>query len=304
MCGAPTHVRYAIDDHTVRRCDRCGLAFVAPTPSAAELERHYNESYAVEFEGYVGRLDESRLDELERFLPGRGRLLEVGASYGHWLAAARGRGWDVAGIELDARAAAHAREANGVPVRTGDLLSGGAPDGGPFDAVVAWHVLEHTREPRAELGRVFELLRPGGVLGLRVPNGASFGARVAGVWWPWAAAPDHLWYFTPASLREFATRCGFEVLEVRTGRGDGYDPFLNLALGVAGRLIDLRRRLSRDAADEPAGRGTGGGAAGAIFGRVRRITERLAALTRVERLLDRRGLGDELVLYARRPPGP
>jgi SAM-dependent methyltransferase len=228
-------------------------------------------------------------------------LLEVGASYGHWLAAARRRGWDVAGVELDARAAAFARDENGVPVRTGDLLSGLAPDAGPFDALVAWHVLEHTRDPAAELDRAFALLRPGGVLGLRVPNGASFGARVAGVWWPWAAPPDHLWYFTPSSLRAFAEQRGFEVLEARTARGDGYDPFLNLALGIAGRAIDVKRRLSRSGEAAPAGRGTGGGAAGAVFERARRVTERLASLTRVERLLERRGLGDELVLYARKP---
>jgi len=37
-----------------------------------------------------------------------------------------------------------------------------------FDAVIGWHVLEHVRNPRDQLLRLASLLKPGGVLGLRV----------------------------------------------------------------------------------------------------------------------------------------
>ena len=51
----------------------------------------------------------ARLAELERWLPERGRLLEVGCSYGYGLAEACERGWHVAGVELSPTASLYAR---------------------------------------------------------------------------------------------------------------------------------------------------------------------------------------------------
>jgi SAM-dependent methyltransferase len=307
---------YAQAGHRVWRCRACGFTFVHPTPSAGELARFYAQSYAVPFERYAANEARNlgRIADLERWQPGRGRLLEVGASYGHSLALARARGWQVAGVELSPSASAYARERLRLDVACCDLLD--APlAAGSFDAAIMWHVLEHTRDPRAQLRRLFELLRPGGVLGVRVPNIASLGARLAGRSWPWMSPPGHLWYFSPATLPALLRACGFEPLEVATLRGDGNNPYQHALIGLGGRLNGLRRRVrgrlatpvpAAPTAPAPAALGHDNPPAlldawNRLLARAQPITDALARATSpIVGPIERGGGGDELLCYARR----
>jgi SAM-dependent methyltransferase len=306
----------------VFRCASCGFTFVAPTPTAEELAGYYSRSYAVPLERYAGSVarNEGRIADLERWQPQRGRLLEVGASYGHSLALARARGWEVAGVELSPTAASYARAQFDLDVHHSDVLD--APlAAGSFDAAMMWHVLEHTRDPRAQLMHLRALLRPGGVLGLRVPNIASFGARLAGRSWPWMCPPAHLWFFSPATLPRLLARCGFEMIEVATLRGDGNNLYQHALIALGGKLNTLRRSLASTQRTARQGQQTGDRRQGlldpqptahnppalqhawvGLLARAQPVTEALARATRplVERL-ERAGWGDELLVYARRP---
>jgi SAM-dependent methyltransferase len=163
---------YFQNDYRIVRCATCGFAFVNPMPTPVELANYYAHGYAVPLERDAGNpaRHAARIAELERWQPQRGRLLEVGASYGHSLAEARRRGWQVAGVELAPVAARYARQRCGLAVFTADLLEAPFADAS-FDAAIMWHVLEHTHDPVAQLERLRALLRPGGMLALRVPRG-------------------------------------------------------------------------------------------------------------------------------------
>src|SRR5439155_13095049 len=307
----------------------------APIPSASELADYYNRAYTVPLERYAaaGHRNIARIADLERWCPSRGRLLEFGASYGRSLALARERGWDVAGVELSPTASEYARTHFGVAVFNCDLADAPLADGS-FDAVIGWHVLEHVRNPQEQLLRLAALLKPGGVLGLRVPNIASFGARVAGQWWPWMCPPAHLWFFSPTTLPRLLHACGFEVQEVTTLRGDGNNLYQYALMAAGSRLNDLRLRLRprREADARTAGRGedksrtssslaSGNGAAVStapspkepsptrepsgllqtwlnLLERAQPITNALARGTRpLIEPIERRGWGDELLVY-------
>jgi SAM-dependent methyltransferase len=339
VCGG-THAeqRFVQRGYPVFRCTGCGLEFVAPIPNPSELADYYNRGYAVPLERYAAadRRNIARIADLERWCPGRGRLLELGASYGHSLALARERGWDPVGVELSPTASEYARTHFGLKVFNCDLAGAPLADGS-FDAVIGWHVLEHVRNPKDQLLRLAALLKPGGVLGLRVPNIASFGARAAGQWWPWMCPPAHLWFFSPATLPRLLHACGFEVMEVETLRGDGNNLYQYALMAAGSRLNDLRLRLSRGrhARSQPAGgdgskatrsaalspskEGVASPAASpdAMFpaqepsGLLQawlRMLERAQpltnAMTRATRPLieplERRGWGDELLVYAKR----
>jgi SAM-dependent methyltransferase len=69
-----------------------------------------------------------------------------------------------------------------------------------LDAVVLWHVIEHTDDPAATLARVASWLRPGGVALIGVPNVASLQARIGGASWMHFDAPRHRVHFTPRGL--------------------------------------------------------------------------------------------------------
>jgi SAM-dependent methyltransferase len=339
VCGGMhAEHRFVQRGYTVFRCTGCGLEFVAPTPSPSELADYYDRSYAVPLERYAGASARNlaRITDLERWCPARGRLLELGASYGHSLALARERGWDVVGVELSPAASEHARTHFGLTVFNCDLPDAPLADG-TFDAVIGWHVLEHVRNPKDQLLRLAALLKPGGVLGLRVPNIASFGARVAGQWWPWMCPPAHLWFFSSTTLPRLLHACGFEVNEVRTLRGDGNNLYQYALMAAGSRLNDLRLRVTsrgrgrsqsagrRDRRGAtPSSRSSGNqgaeflaAAPGAtpaqqepsgllqawlrFLTRFQPITNALARGTRpLIEPLERRGWGDELLVYARR----
>lgn len=297
--------------YQVFRCGLCSFVFVAPTPTPQELARYYDQSYAVPLERYARNMahHERRIIDLERWQPRRGRLLEVGCSYGHTLAIARTRGWQVAGVEMSPTAACYAREHFGLAVFTGDLLDAPCAEHS-FDAVIMWHVLEHTHDPQAQLERLRTLLRPGGVLGLRVPNVTSFGARVAGRAWPWMCPPAHLWFFSPTTLPRLLAQCGFEVLEISTQRGDGNNPYQHLLMALGGWLNALRQRgLPRQTPTRTVARDSSapGSASplrqtwGRVLTRAQPITDTLAQGSRpLIAPLEAAGWGDELVCYARR----
>jgi SAM-dependent methyltransferase len=327
--------RFVQRGYPVCRCLGCGLEFVTPIPSSEELAEYYDQGYAVPLERYAaaGQRNAARIADLERWCPARGRLLELGASYGHSLALARERGWEVAGVELSPTASEHARNHFGLNVFTCDLAD--APlEPGSFDAVIMWHVLEHVRNPQAQLLHLATLLKPGGILGLRVPNIASFGARATGQWWPWMCPPAHLWFFSAATLPRLVSACGFEVEEVATLRGDGNNLYQYALMAAGNQLNELRLWLSgrgtrapRDgqggeaapAAGTPKGEATKGDAKPRtiapappsgllqtwldILGRAQPVTNSLARRTRwLIEPLERRGWGDELLVYARRRP--
>ena len=324
--GGHAAQRFVQRGYAMFRCPDCGFEFVAPTPSTEELADFYDRGYEVPLERYAkaGVRNAARIAEVERWCPGRGRLLEVGASWGHSLAAARERGWDVAGVELSPSASSYAREHLGLSVFNCPLSDAPLVDGS-FDAVMMWHVLEHVSNPKMELSRLAALLKPGGILALRVPNIASFGARVAGQWWPWMCPPAHLWYFSSATLPRLLRTCGFEVLEVRTQRGDGNNLYQYALMAAGNGLNNLRSSLrprprpvtgvQRSPASRPAVTPmpvpehlppvTSG-----LLQKWLRVLERAQpvtnALARGTRLLieplERRGWGDELLVYSRRLP--
>ncbi len=251
--------RFVQRGYAVYRCGDCGFEFVAPTPSSAELAAYYDRSYAVPLERYAaaGERNAARIADVERLCPARGRLLEFGASYGHSLALARDRGWEVTGVELSPTASEYARAHFGLTVFNCDLADAPLTEAS-FDAIVGWHVLEHVRDPRDQLLRLARLLKPGGVLALRVPNIASFGARAAGEWWPWMCPPAHLWFFSSQTLPRLLRDCGFEVNEVRTLRGDGNNLYQYALMAAGNRLNNLRLRLRSRASPRPRATGQGG----------------------------------------------
>jgi len=211
-------------------------------PDARELKEHYTEAYA-DSDGWLQRMSLGRhwvfpagLAMLKR-LGACGKLLDIGCSVGLFLNAARQEGFDVAGVELSPEPARFARQHFQLDVFCGTLES--APWGdGSFNVVTLWDVREHLPDPRATLQQVARILRPGGHLAIRVPDGEFhlwktfflrpwFGHRFI-----WMEVPNHLNHFRPRTLRRLLEETGFDVLHVRPG-----PPHLS------GRLIDRVKTL-------------------------------------------------------------
>jgi SAM-dependent methyltransferase len=154
------------------------------------------------------------LERIERYLPGRGALLDLGCWVGFLLAEGRDRGWETLGVEPSTFASAYARDRLGLEVHTAELFSAELPLAA-FDAVALGDVIEHLPQPGEALERIASLLRPGGVLWMALPDAGSRVARALGARW-WSVIPTHTQYFTRDSLRTLLERRGYEVLEITT----------------------------------------------------------------------------------------
>lgn len=167
-----------------------------PLLEQATLDVHSNEEA-------LQRAAALRVDEIEQFVPG-GKFLEVGFGSGHTLQEAQRRGWDIMGIEL-AQTCVDAVAAQGIPAVYADFPSYNCPDG-KFDGIGMYSVIEHAHDPAAYLRRAHALLKPGGVLVLRLPDTPAGG--------PPASLLAHLYHFNSATIIELLRRNYFEVVQV------------------------------------------------------------------------------------------
>jgi len=137
-----------------------------------------------------------------------GKLLDIGAGRGRFVAHARAAGWDATGLEPSLRGVDGAR-ARGIELRRGAIDDAEiAP--GSLDAATLWHVLEHVDEPGGALERITGWLRPGGALLVGVPNLASVQARAGGARWYHLDVPRHRTHFTVAGLHALLRLHGLE----------------------------------------------------------------------------------------------
>lgn len=155
-------------------------------------------------------------------------LLDVGCGTGVFLDLAREAGWEVMGVELSTRHAAHARTTFGLDVWRGDFLAAPfAP--GSFAVVTMWDFLEHVLDPRAVLAQAWRLLVPGGLLLVFTIDSTSLFNATAGVLHrasggravrPLELLYDarHNYYFTPPALARLIEAAGFRIERWRADR--------------------------------------------------------------------------------------
>lgn len=227
-------------DYSVVRCGDCRLVYAFPRPTPTELAAYYDSHYfsggkftsdtaAGGYGDYFGLAEHNarvmwpdlcRYANLAAVNPRR--VLDVGCASGGFLAAARDEGWEAVGVELSEHAADRARTHFKLNVINGDIFAEQL-EPGSFGLVTIWHCLEHVIDPFATLKRANELLVPGGILFIEVPNWNSLGRIVKNERWAQLKPPEHINFFTRGSLRSAATMAGFNVLKRSTRYVAGFD---------------------------------------------------------------------------------
>jgi SAM-dependent methyltransferase len=84
-------------------------------------------------------------------------------------------------------------------------------EAGFFDLIVMSSFLEHEIQPLPLLREAWRALRAGGQVLVKVPNYASWNRSMRGTRWCGYRWPDHVNYFTPATLRAMAAAAGLQV---------------------------------------------------------------------------------------------
>jgi len=244
------HLRLVKQGHRVHTCRSCRLHFVHPQPSPTQLADIYDSGYFQRGNKYADarpdrdpnrRNDDAKIALLRREGAGR-RLLDVGCGMGGFLRAARDADFDVEGMEISAEAATFVSSHCGISVHQG-VNSLDSISGSTFDVVTFWDVIEHLPQPMEALSTAHRLLRPGGLLALSTGDASSVWARMLGKRWPLLTPPQHLFFFTPHSLRALFQRCGFEPVHCcHRGKWTSLDFAAFKAEEAFGRIVSPLRR--------------------------------------------------------------
>jgi len=199
------------------RCVDCGGVQLAPFPSLEDLKRSYDSDY----HGYTSGEGRGRLfsilyalrarlfrSRMSRLVNSDARVLDVGCGAGDFLRDLRGLGVDrLEGIDFSPEMVDRLRllDIRGFCGTFGDFPG----EDGSYDLVAMNNYLEHTLEPRAELGKALRLLKPGACLVGEVPGFDSWERKLFGRFWGGNHAPRHTYQFDVAFLKRLLEKIGF-----------------------------------------------------------------------------------------------
>lgn len=179
-----------------------------PQPSLENLGKYY------ESEDYISHTDNKRslfeiayhfiksialknkLNLINFYQLEKGRILDIGAGTGDFLATAKNNGWQTIGVEPSEKAKGIAkRKGISFVENTSEL------ENHSFDVITMWHVLEHVPDLEAQIKELKRLLKPSGTLIVAVPNFKSFDANHYGKYWAAYDVPIHFWHFSKTAIK-------------------------------------------------------------------------------------------------------
>ncbi len=208
----------------VFRCAHCGQIVVPEGVARRADGASIYESADTIFEAdgnaeyYLDETNEraarAKLAYVARFCPPGTRLLDVGASYGHFLAAAA-KTYNASGIEVSAAAAEWGRTTFGVDVTVGSVYGMSEGRAGTCGAITFWDVIEHLENPGAAIDEIRRSLVPGGWVFVSTPDAGSLVATLMGAHWHYLDPVQHINLFSRANLIRLLSDRGFTVVHRR-----------------------------------------------------------------------------------------
>ncbi len=197
---------------TLLRCGKCAFAMFQPEDYHTEtITKQYEENQTSPVQYY----EATRKDDLFNFHRRltllekagiKGSVLDVGCSVGHFLEAAKERGWEAEGIEANPLAAQKATE-KGFKAHRGffnaDFVNHCQKR---FHAIHMGDVIEHVFEPWLLIRYAQKLLYPGGALMIVTPDIESWIARQFQI-----KPQEHLVYFSRYSLDTLLQKESFHI---------------------------------------------------------------------------------------------
>jgi SAM-dependent methyltransferase len=193
------------------QCEACSLRFTQDGPDASNIGRYYRSedyiSHTNTNKGLINRLyllarNQTLADKYRLILSAtriqQGKLLDIGAGTGAFVAHMKQHGWEVTGLEPDAAAREKAGSVNRVQLLDTSSLYSLPQDS--FDAITLWHVLEHVHDLHPYMEQLKKLIKRGGRIFIALPNYTSYDAKVYGDGWAAYDVPRHLYHFSPESI--------------------------------------------------------------------------------------------------------
>ncbi len=215
------------------RCSGCGLIYVNPRLKNPEevywgdADKYFKEARLI-FEGKAPHhRDVNYIEDLKliRRYKSAGNFLDVGANMGFFLRnARRWKGWNLYGVEPSPSLSDMARKYFGLNIKTAFLEEAGF-ENDFFDVVTLTDVFEHITDPQKLLNEIRRILKPDGILFIKVPNGlfnifkfrmAEFTGRLKD--YDIFDSYEHVVHYSGRTLKKMLKKNGFIPVKIKIGR--------------------------------------------------------------------------------------
>ncbi len=226
---------FSFDIWPVIECPSCSFVYITKAPVYDELEANMAWEKTSQIENQrradlrktfykASKLSRWRLHVLPRkkvsdmiaAYAAPGPVVDVGCGTGCQLADLDAA-FIPSGIEISSELASDAHalfsERGGGCVRAAALEGLKQLDDNHYTAISMRSYLEHEARPLEVLEESYRILKPGGVVIIKVPNFASFNRKLTGRKWVGFRYPDHLNYFTPKTLEKMGEKAGFTTFQ-------------------------------------------------------------------------------------------
>lgn len=212
-------------------CENCSFHFTNPIPEEKNIGKYYKStdyiSHSSNKKGIINFLYnivrkktlKKKVDLIRYEIEGD-ELLDIGSGTGHFLKAAKDKGFNGIGIEPNAEARKFAHSKNEVRSVSQEELH--VMERHSFDVITMWHVLEHVYDLKTDLKKINEILSASGKLFIAVPNMNSFDARFYKKYWAAYDVPRHLYHFKQIHLSRLMLEYGFNLKKVIPMKYDAY----------------------------------------------------------------------------------
>ena len=201
--------------YSLRRCNSCFFVSTFPFPNQDALSHQYDAAYWQEGSSSSRLLDlfyalrsKGIINELKGLVSNQGKILDWGSGDCRWLKVIRDAGFKAWGIDL------YSTMPHDQSVKNATIETAGFSEAS-FDAITAFHLLEHLPDPVGSIREALKILKPGGVMIVETPNIDSWGFRIFKKRWQPLQLPAHLNHFSPKTLRKiFENNGGVEIIKI------------------------------------------------------------------------------------------
>lgn len=255
------------ESNNILECQNCDLVFLEQNKTKADIEDFYTNDYrkvktlpalSAE-ERYVHPVTvqdcEDRIAWLkpnlrERFVSLKGkRVLEIGSATGRFLDTLQSEGAYASGLELTTSFVDHSIE-KGFDMYSKPLEALNFDN--KFDIIVTFHALEHMFDAKQIINTVHKALKPGGIFAGEVPNQNDWRLKIfdSTIAKNFHYDPNHYYYFSPDTLRQYLNNCGFADITLETV--ERYNSLVQLRRILNGEYEDSNKdTLSKDIFVQP-----------------------------------------------------
>lgn len=227
ICGHNSFEIFSSMSGEIFQCEFCKLGFLFSIPRAKFLKKLYTAEYFNKQDSESGyknykkmrkaleKEGDRKINFMKKYVKNRTKLLDLGSGPGDFAIQTRKTNLKPEVLDISSWAINFAKK-RGLKGYVSDFGFGSLPKK-KYEIITAWDVIEHFRDPLKSFRALNHIMAKNALLFLTTPNLNSLDRKILGrYWYGFKKIPEHIFYFSPNSLKYLASITQFEVLEVKT----------------------------------------------------------------------------------------